>query len=263
VATAGEFGTSVLAQTEQRVDAITMPPSVGARREADLHVATARAHLARLRGRPDGAAWDRIATGWTELHVPYLSAKARWWQAAALLHDGGRRVAARQALTDAWQIAAALPARPLLRELARLAQRGRLALPELPDGLVPVAVGEVPPRPVAVGPGLTSGTPVMGPGASTPTAADLGDLASRVVPPSPVAADPFNLSPREYEVLAIVAEGRTNREIAERLFISERTVGVHVRNILGKLGVAGRVEAASVAIRLGLVPGVARGVHGG
>ena len=48
-----------------------------------------------------------------------------------------------------------------------------------------------------------------------------------------------------------------------RLFISERTVGVHVRNILGKLGVAGRVEAASVAIRLGLVPGVARGVHGG
>ena len=83
------------------------------------------------------------------------------------------------------------------------------------------------------------------------------------MPPSPAAADPFNLSPREYEVLAIVAEGRTNREIAERLFISERTVGVHVRNILGKLGVAGRVEAASVAIRLGLVPGVARGVHGG
>ena len=73
----------------------------------------------------------------------------------------------------------------------------------------------------------------------------------------------LKLTPREYEVLAIVAEGRTNREIAERLFISERTVGVHVRNILGKLGVAGRGEAASVAIRLGLVPGVARGVHSG
>ena len=69
--------------------------------------------------------------------------------------------------------------------------------------------------------------------------------------------DPFNLSPREYEVLAIIAEGRTNREIAERLFISERTVAVHVRNILAKLGVGGRVEATSVAIRLGLVPGIA------
>lgn len=263
VATAGEFGTAVLAQTEERVAAITMPPTVGARREADLHVATARAHLVRLHGRPDGAAWDRIATGWSDLHVPYLTAKARWWQAAALLHDGGRRVAARQALTDAWQIAAGLPARPLLRELARLAQRGRLALPELPDGLVPAGIGDAPRPPVAVGPGLAVGTPVMAPGATTPAGADLGDLASRVVPPSAAAADPFNLSPREYEVLAIVAEGRTNREIAERLFISERTVGVHVRNILGKLGVAGRVEAASVAIRLGLVPGVARGVHSG
>ncbi len=261
VASAGEFGTGVLAQTEQRVAATTMPPSVGARREADLHVATARAHLARLRGRPDGAAWERIAAGWLELRVPYLTAKARWWQAAALLHDGGRRVAARQALTDAWEIAAALPARPLLRELARLAQRGRLALPELPDGLVPAGVGEAPRAPVAVGPGVSRGVPVMAPEGSLEHT--LGDLASRVVPPSPAVADPFNLSPREYEVLAIVAEGRTNREIAERLFISERTVGVHVRNILGKLGVAGRVEAASVAIRLGLVPGVARGVHSG
>jgi DNA-binding NarL/FixJ family response regulator len=56
------------------------------------------------------------------------------------------------------------------------------------------------------------------------------------------------------EVLAILTEGRTNREIAERLFISERTVGVHVRRILAKLGVTGRVQAAGVAIRLDLVP---------
>ena len=46
--------------------------------------------------------------------------------------------------------------------------------------------------------------------------------------------------------------GRTNREIGERLFISQKTVGVHVGNILSKLGVSGRVEAAAVAIRLGL-----------
>jgi DNA-binding NarL/FixJ family response regulator len=56
-------------------------------------------------------------------------------------------------------------------------------------------------------------------------------------------------------VLLVLAEGRTNREIAERLFISERTVHVHVRKILAKLGVSGRVEATGLAIRLGLVPG--------
>ncbi len=53
-------------------------------------------------------------------------------------------------------------------------------------------------------------------------------------------------------MLAQIARGRTNREIGERLFISQKTVGVHVGNILAKLGVSGRVEAAAVAIRLGL-----------
>ena len=60
---------------------------------------------------------------------------------------------------------------------------------------------------------------------------------------------------RELEVLALIAQGRTNREIGDRLFISQKTVGVHVGNILAKLGVSGRVEAAAVAIRLGLEPG--------
>ena len=63
--------------------------------------------------------------------------------------------------------------------------------------------------------------------------------------------DTFGLSGREREVLALVAQGRTNREIGERLFISQKTVGVHVGNILSKLEVSGRVEAAAVAIRLG------------
>ena len=53
-------------------------------------------------------------------------------------------------------------------------------------------------------------------------------------------------------MLVLVAQGRTNREIGERLFISQKTVGVHVGNILAKLEVSGRVEAAAVAIRLGL-----------
>ncbi len=64
--------------------------------------------------------------------------------------------------------------------------------------------------------------------------------------------DTFGLSGREREVLGLVAQGRTNREIGERLFISQKTVGVHVGNILAKLEVSGRVEAAAVAIRLGL-----------
>lgn len=61
------------------------------------------------------------------------------------------------------------------------------------------------------------------------------------------------LTARELEVLALVAAGRTNREIGERLFISEKTASVHISNILGKLGVSGRSEAAVVAHRLGIV----------
>jgi DNA-binding CsgD family transcriptional regulator len=62
----------------------------------------------------------------------------------------------------------------------------------------------------------------------------------------------LGLTPREAEVLALVAAGRSNRQIAQALFISPKTASVHVSNILAKLGVAGRVEAAAVAHRLGL-----------
>ena len=65
-------------------------------------------------------------------------------------------------------------------------------------------------------------------------------------------ASRLGLTAREREVLALVALGRTNRQIAEELFISENTAGVHVSNILGKLGVTGRGEAAAIAYRLGL-----------
>jgi ATP/maltotriose-dependent transcriptional regulator MalT len=68
----------------------------------------------------------------------------------------------------------------------------------------------------------------------------------------PAPAAPLGLTPREHEVLLLVAEGHTNREIGERLFMSEKTASVHVSRILAKLDVSGRVEAAAVAHRLGL-----------
>ena len=64
--------------------------------------------------------------------------------------------------------------------------------------------------------------------------------------------DELGLTPREREVLALVAEGRTNRQIADVLFISDKTASVHVSNILAKLGVANRAEAAATVQRLGL-----------
>ncbi len=91
----------------------------------------------------------------------------------------------------------------------------------------------------------------VGPGAAN--VVDLGVRVSGAPALSPAEAQ-FGLSPRENSVLLVLVEGRTNREIAERLFISERTVAVHVRRILAKLGVGGRTEAAGMAIRLGLVP---------
>jgi DNA-binding CsgD family transcriptional regulator/tetratricopeptide (TPR) repeat protein len=62
----------------------------------------------------------------------------------------------------------------------------------------------------------------------------------------------LGLTPREAEVLALVAAGRTNREIGTELYVSEKTASVHVSNILRKLGVASRVEAAAVAQRVGV-----------
>ena len=65
-------------------------------------------------------------------------------------------------------------------------------------------------------------------------------------------ANRLRLTPREREVLALLADGRTNRQIGEQLYMAESTAGVHVSNILGKLGVTRRSEAAVVAHRLGL-----------
>jgi DNA-binding CsgD family transcriptional regulator len=61
------------------------------------------------------------------------------------------------------------------------------------------------------------------------------------------------LTPRQLEVLALIAAGMTNREIAQKLFITEKTAAAHVSSILAGLRVRSRVEAATAAHRLGLV----------
>lgn len=82
---------------------------------------------------------------------------------------------------------------------------------------------------------------------------DLSDEASPtpIVPPAP--GSELGLTGRELEVLELVAQGKTNREIAAALFISVKTAGVHVSHILEKLGVSTRVEAAGVAHRIGML----------
>jgi DNA-binding CsgD family transcriptional regulator/tetratricopeptide (TPR) repeat protein len=67
----------------------------------------------------------------------------------------------------------------------------------------------------------------------------------------PAAVDP--LTPRERSVLALVAEGRTNRQIGQALFISEKTVSVHLSRVMAKLGAGSRTEAVSVAYGRGLL----------
>lgn len=100
---------------------------------------------------------------------------------------------------------------------------------------------------------------------AAPLLADIAGLARRgrinlveaTAPVSPAATapvDPYGLSAREREVLALLVDGRTNREIGAALFISERTASVHVTHILDKLGVNSRGAAAAVAVRAGLVP---------
>jgi DNA-binding CsgD family transcriptional regulator/tetratricopeptide (TPR) repeat protein len=94
-----------------------------------------------------------------------------------------------------------------------------------------------------------------------PLVEDIEALARRArislaAPAVPVVEDAdalrLGLTSREAEVLALVAAGKTNREIGAELFVSEKTASVHVSNILRKLGVSSRVDAAAIAQRLGV-----------
>jgi DNA-binding CsgD family transcriptional regulator len=96
---------------------------------------------------------------------------------------------------------------------------------------------------------------VMSPEEASVLAIALADaIASGPAPTRTVTpARPFGLTPREQDVLRLLAEGRSDREIGEALFIGTRTVQTHVANLFAKLEVNTRAEAAAVAVRRGLV----------
>jgi DNA-binding NarL/FixJ family response regulator len=77
-------------------------------------------------------------------------------------------------------------------------------------------------------------------------------LTRSLVTPEPGTVN--SLTDREREVLVLVAQGLSNRQIADALVVSERTARTHVSNILGKLGVASRTQAALLAVREGIAP---------
>jgi len=257
IARATALARRVIPEAQEQIERSTFGPELGARLEAELSLATARAHAARINGVADPATWSSLAEAWAARSMPYRQAKVRWWQALDVLAAApendreSARVEAQVPLAESYRLAQQLGAQPLLRAVVDLGKRARVSLPEPASESPVVAVGPGAPGAadaVAVGPG-TSDVP----GAGSPDivrAIDEQVIASLRKAP----ADSYGLSPREQEVLNILAEGRTDRDIAARLFISQRTVHVHVRRILFKLGVSSRTEAAGIAIRQGLVP---------
>jgi ATP/maltotriose-dependent transcriptional regulator MalT len=189
-------------------------PEGRARPRPGVYAAVAAAQAERAAGRVDPAAWAAIAARWEALPEPYEAARARWREAEGHAAAGDRAAAA-DAARAARDTARDLGARWLLDELDLLARRARLRL----------------------GPSDADPDPAAGPDAAQPP---------------PELADELGLTAREREVLALLAEGRTNREIGETLFMAEKTASVHVSRILAKLDVRSRTEAAAVAHRLGL-----------
>jgi len=174
-----------------------------------------KAEMARARGRGGAKEWHRAAAAWDELKRPYSAAIARWREAEALA-AGDDRAGAAEAAAAALATAEELGSEWLAREVRVLGERARLDLGVSDSGAHAMANGD---------------------GAGPAGEAD---------------EDPFGLTPRERQVLALLAEGATNRQIGAALFMAEKTASVHVSRILAKLGVQGRTQAAAVAHRLHL-----------
>jgi DNA-binding CsgD family transcriptional regulator/tetratricopeptide (TPR) repeat protein len=189
-------------------------------------LALAMAECQRAAGSADPDAWLAAVGATDRSRVAWSRAYARFRLAEAMLEARAPRRDSESALSDARAAADRLGARALRDWVDGLARRARVRIPE------PAVAASA--QEVAETEGTVENVPV--PRAEVETAAD----------------DGLGLTRREREVLPLVAAGLTNKRIAEKLFISENTAGVHVSNILGKLGVATRTEAAAVAARLGL-----------
>jgi DNA-binding CsgD family transcriptional regulator len=185
--------------------------------EARGNLALATAEITRLDGRPSAGAWAVAATRFIEPRRPYDLAYCRYREAEALLAARAPRADAAAALGEALALANEIGAEPLAGAIADLARMARLDV---------------------------SSAPALEPPADTHDAAVAHD--------GDAVTDPYGLTAREREVLVLLVAGQTNRRIAETLFISESTASVHVSNIIGKLGVTNRAEAAVTAVRAGL-----------
>jgi DNA-binding CsgD family transcriptional regulator/tetratricopeptide (TPR) repeat protein len=201
----------------ERAGKATSAPNVVPQPTIEANLRTNQAEWSRVTGPSDPGRWAATAEAWEALGYPWQAGYARWRQAEALLAQGAPRADASAALATARGHASGLGARLLTSEIDSLGRRARIEL-----------------------------APSVGEAAQGGAGPD-----GRAPEPTPEADLP-GLTPREREVLALVADGRTNRQIAEALFISVKTASVHVSNILAKLGVANRVEAAAVAHRLHL-----------
>jgi DNA-binding CsgD family transcriptional regulator len=212
VATAEEF----LGRYSTSIASIDEPDHRASRELAWVD-ALLRAELARAEDRDGPEAWTAIRPALAERPTPFLEGYVLWRAADAA--GASDQQLAGDALREAHRIASEIGAPLLAARIEALARRRRLELPAQP-----------------------------GPAAALDVAGDPGQGE----PATRAPADPFGLTNREREILTLLAEGYSNRRLAETLFISESTAGVHVSNILGKLGVASRTEAATMAVRLGL-----------
>jgi DNA-binding CsgD family transcriptional regulator len=184
----------------------------------EAHAVWVRAELLRAEGRATPEEWLEVVAAFGPLERPYDLARVRHRLAQALLAAGAgaARACKAQGEGDDERDRAA----ELLRQAGAVAEH--LGARPLADAVA--------------------------------TLAQRGRLAL-TRGPTPDPSDPaeaLGLTSRERDVLRLVAAGRSNRQIAEELFISPKTASVHVSNILAKLGVSGRGEAAALAHERGL-----------
>lgn len=190
------------------------------------YLALYAAEESRLAGAPDPGAWSASVAAWERHGHPYPAAYAWFRLADALLSRRSRAAGAATALAQAHAAAHRLGARPLLGQIEDLAARARITLPS---------------QDAAAHPAVQAVNPAAGPRAIGVTAA----MAQSAPLSFPLPA----LTARELDVLTELAEGLTTRQIANRLFISEKTVSVHISHILAKLGVRSRVQAIAALHR--------------